>query len=361
MAQAVGFTPPDEEEQDVGVADTPSPFPAPALDRYLASAEEESKRNSQTGAATPVERANSGLFANLPVMTPTPATTAQPVQFDANALKVRAAKEQDDARRIEKARAAEGRPAQPVSQPAAQAVQQNTLPAPSAAPVDPHAEHRREAAYYRSEAAKQRGSAAQMLAGMAGSATADAMANLSLQAQQAYRESERLDNFAAAIESRIDADQRQKVAMDFEREKMQLDRKPPDDLPQNLADIARAVRQYGLEGAASGSKLNLQAAKPDMAEVDLEKHADGVKRIGLGVVLADRILTASYPSTPDDPVIVEIANMATRAGLRDARARQAFVANIVGNAQIVGRYSPALVPGQAKRISDLVEQRIRGY
>lgn len=318
MAQAVGFTRPDEEE-------APSPSDAPLPFSLTASGATSAPQSSAYPTIS--------LFSNLPAATPTPATTARPVQYDADAMKVRAAKEQDDARRIEKARAAEGRPTQPVSQPAAQA---SPAPPPAAAPADPFAAQLALAQQHRQRAAMLDANLQKMMQQMGRETDVNKRAyqNLEYQAEHQRRAQEIAD--AVRIENQIDARKREERIGERQVQLEQM-KNPQDTLQRDMDELIKAVRSGGVEAAALGFGQRAQGeAKGTLTDEAVNSARNFARSVGYGVQLGDYVTAGGKLSqlTPDSPLISGIASLPEAA---NDKTRRQLIATIVGNTQNIVR------------------------
>lgn len=333
MAQAIGFARPDEEQEAPSPSDAPA-FKTPSLDRYLAAAANASPDVSQP---TGVQTARSGLFANLPAMTPTPATTAMGIATDPRADEIRQERDAVLARAVAKRKAAEGLQAAPTAQAVSQpAAQQNPEPSSATPPADPFAARRALAQQYRDRAGLLEANIGKMMQQFYMETDINKKSQLQgMIERENFRAAQQLQD-ARAIENAMDADRRMEAQTKAAKELKGMEKDPPDTLQSNMAELASAVRANGVEAAAQGhaARFQFEGKATDPASIDAAKNF--ARQFGYGVQLGDYVTQGGKLAqlTTDSPLISGIASLPDAA---DDKKRRQLIASIVGSTQNILR------------------------
>jgi hypothetical protein len=312
---------------------------------------------------------SSGSSAPTPV-TPKPATIALTPQVDPQAQAMRAAREQDEARRVQKRKQAEGlttpgsamsaaATAQLVSQPAAQAGM-------SSSPDSPPSYERQmlsRADAFRSEAGRQRATANSLLQKFQQSTNVDQRASLQLMYEAAVTEGARLDGLAEAAEQRAQAERQADRMVGLSREDLRA-KHPEDTLASNAAQLRNVVRQYGASGAVAAGMAQFRSSEAGVAAdaIMLAEHELRLRQMVTPMALADRIQTRAAPRSAKDPLVIDLASYASKVAPNDAKKRKDAIIGVVGTAMMMlNQNDPARSAAMAEEFSKLVESNLRGY
>jgi hypothetical protein len=314
---------------------------------------------------------SSGVTPPTPV-TPKPATIALTPQVDPQAQAVRAAREQDEARRVLKRKQAEGlatpgsalpavATARPVSQPPAQGGQ----PAPPPPLAKPSYEQQMlsRAESYRSEAARQRATAQSLLQQFQASKNVEQRTSLQLMYEAAATESARLDNAADSAEMQAQAERNAGRLLDFQREDLAA-KHPSDTLLTNAKQLRDTVRQYGASGAVAAGMAQYRSSEAGAAADSnmLAEQEMRLRQMVTPMALADRIQQRQAPRNAKDPLVIDMAAYASKVAPYDAAKRREAVISIVGTAMLMlNQTDPARSAAIAEEFHKLVETNLRGY